>query len=47
MVVPNQMGVAVWSPPLDTHGNSRKGTLFLELFAKEFGLNTVEKCYGI
>ena len=41
LVVPNKMGVAVWSPPLDKHGNSTKGTLFLERFVKELDLNTV------
>jgi len=47
LIVPNKMGVAVWSPPLDKHGNSTKGTLFLEWFVKELDLNTVSKQYGI
>jgi glutaminase len=29
MVVPNVMGVAVWSPKLDNHSNSTKGSIFL------------------
>lgn len=47
MVVPNKMGVAVWCPPLDKHGNSSKGTIFLEKFVKEFELKTVAKNTGI
>lgn len=32
VVVPNLMGFAIWSPPLDENYNSKKGELFAERF---------------
>lgn len=47
MVIPNVMGVAVWSPLLDDqHFNSKKASIFLEKFAIEFKYNTIKYTYG-
>lgn len=36
-IVPNEMSIAVWSPELDTSGNSLAGTAALELLAQRIG----------
>ena len=46
MVVPNVMGVAVLSPPLDDHFNSVKATDFLQKFVLHFGYNSTDYTYG-
>ena len=46
MVIPNLMGVAVWSPPLNSDFNSIKGARFLGKFAKTFEFNTLKYTYG-
>ena len=38
-VVPNLMSIAVWSPRLNSHGNSHVGTLALQLFTTKSGLS--------
>ncbi|VDQ17999.1 unnamed protein product [Trichobilharzia regenti] len=38
VVVPNLLGLALWSPPIDRHGNSAKGIHFCQ-FSVEF--NTI------
>ena len=38
-VVPNVMSIAVWSPRLNSYGNSHVGTLALELFTTKTGLS--------
>jgi glutaminase len=38
-VVPNVMSIAVWSPRLNSHGNSHVGTLALQLFTTKTGLS--------
>ncbi len=38
-VVPNLMGIAVWSPRLNRYGNSHVGTLALEHFTNKTGLS--------
>ena len=38
-VVPNVMSIAVWSPRLNSHGNSHVGTLALRLFTEKTGLS--------
>lgn len=38
-VVPNVMGIAFFSPPLDHMGNSEKGVEFYEWLAREFKFN--------
>ena len=37
--VPGVMSIAVWSPGLNSHGNSHAGTLALELFTTKTGLS--------
>lgn len=36
-VLPGELGLCVWSPPLDASGNSVAGTLALERFSKAYG----------
>ena len=38
-VVPDQMGISVWSPALNRYGNSHLGTLALEKFVEKTGLS--------
>jgi len=38
-VIPKTMGISVWSPGLNTQGNSLVGTLALELFTSKTGLS--------
>jgi glutaminase len=38
-VVPNQLGIAVFSPPLDQHGNSVRGIQVCEALSRQFGLH--------
>jgi glutaminase len=38
-LVPDRMGVAVWSPPLDEAGNSLAGRLALHELAERLGLS--------
>jgi len=38
-VVPQKMGICVWSPPLNEYGNSYAGTIALELFTTKTGLS--------
>jgi glutaminase len=38
-VVPQKMGICVWSPPLNEYGNSFAGTIALELFTTKTGLS--------
>lgn len=38
-LIPNQLTVAVWSPGLDEKGNSRAGTMALELFTTKTGIS--------
>lgn len=38
-VVPKMMGISVWSPGLNTQGNSLVGTMALELFTSKTGLS--------
>lgn len=39
VVVPELMGISVYSPPLDTHGNSVRGVAFLEKLVETFNLH--------
>lgn len=39
VVIPGEMGIAVWSPGLNKQGNSMAGTRALELFAARTGLS--------
>ncbi|MFZ0258039.1 MAG: glutaminase A, partial [Gammaproteobacteria bacterium] len=41
-VVPGRMGIAVYSPPLDAHGNSVRGVKAFEVLSTVLGLNILE-----
>ncbi|MDN5855343.1 MAG: glutaminase A, partial [Actinomycetia bacterium] len=41
-VLPGQVGVAVYSPRLDQHGNSTRGVAMMELLAEALGLHLME-----
>lgn len=45
-VVPNQIGVAVFSPPLDVRGNSVRGTKVCEALSEQFGLHLFDSSMG-
>ena len=38
-VLPNQVGLAAWSPPLDSHGNSVRGVLAMEKLSDDLDLH--------
>ena len=42
VVVPNQGGIAVFSPPLDENGNSVRGIKVCEELSQQFGLHLFE-----
>jgi len=46
LTIPNTMGIAVYSPNLDSHYNSKKGLIFLDKFVKEFGYDNIDQVYG-
>jgi glutaminase len=39
LVVPNVMGLCLWSPPLERMGNSVRGVMFAEKFVQEFNFH--------
>jgi glutaminase len=39
VVVPGKMGIGVWSPGLDAHGNSARGVAICEEISKKLGLH--------
>ena len=41
-VLPGQIGVAVFSPRLDAHGNSARGVAMMELLSEDMGLHLME-----
>lgn len=41
-VLPGQVGVAVFSPRLDAHGNSARGVAMMERLSKDLGLHLME-----
>ncbi len=45
-VVPNQAGIAIFSPPLDSHGNSIRGMKVCEALSRRFGLHLFELSMG-
>ena len=42
MVVPNVVGFATWSPPLDVIGNSARGVMFAEELVKIYNFHTFD-----
>lgn len=47
MVVPNLMGIAIYSPPLDFNGNSYTGTEFASKLANMFGWGLFDSLFHI
>ncbi|MFH7241518.1 MAG: glutaminase A [Spirulina sp.] len=45
-VVPNQAGIAVFSPPLDSHGNSVRGLKVFEALSQEYGFHLFDLSLG-
>jgi len=45
LVVPNVMGMAVFSPPLDKKGNSVRGVKLVESVAEQYNLNIFSQLY--
>ena len=45
-VVPNQIGIAVFSPPLDIRGNSVRGVKVCEELSQHFGLHLLDSSMG-
>jgi len=46
LVIPNVLGMAVWSPKLDTHCNSKKAQIFLSNFIHLFKYDNIDNIYG-
>jgi glutaminase len=46
VVVPNQVGLAVFSPPLDSHANSVRGVKVCEELSEHFGLHLFDSSMG-
>ena len=42
MVLPNTMGICLWSPPLDSYGNSCRGQHFMEAMNDTFTFHRYE-----
>jgi glutaminase len=45
-VVPNQAGIAVFSPPLDSRGNSVRGLKVFEALSREYGFHLFDLSLG-
>jgi len=46
IVIPNVMGICVWSPPLDEYGNSVKGVEFARRISDKFAFHPLEPKLG-
>lgn len=46
IVIPNVMGICVWSPPLDEYGNSVKGVEFARRLCDKFAFHGLEPNFG-
>lgn len=46
LVIPNLMGIAVYSPKLDKYYNSKKGQIFLSNFVKLFNYDNIDNVYN-
>jgi len=47
IVIPNVMGICVWSPPLDEYGNSVKGVEFARRLCDKFAFHGLEPRLGL
>lgn len=46
LVIPQVLGICIWSPPLDEHGNSARGVKFAQKLADLFGWNVFDRLYA-
>ncbi|MES1922481.1 hypothetical protein MHBO_003999, partial [Bonamia ostreae] len=46
IVIPNKMGIAVYSPPLDKIGNSVKGLAFAERLSEQFSIHHLDSFHA-
>ena len=46
LVIPNVMGITLWSPPLDEMGNSVRGVQFCEEFVHLYNFHKVRTIGG-
>jgi glutaminase len=47
LVIPGVLGLCVWSPPLDKHGNSLKGVKFCQRFASRFKWSVFDVLFSL
>lgn len=46
MVIPDVMGIAIYSPPLDSHGNSFRGVEFCKRLVEKFNWNVFDVLFA-
>jgi hypothetical protein len=46
VVIPNVMGLAIWSPRLDSRGNSYRGVQFCTQMTEQFSLSLFDQIFG-